>query len=131
MSLNRMETYKDFVTRVERIKNLVVSFVRKEGELGKLIHIYGASTKGNTLLQYFGLNNLLITTAAERNPDKWGRTTVGTHISIVSEEESRAAKPDYYLVLPWHFIGEFKEREKDFLEKGGRFILPLPEFTLI
>jgi len=95
------------------------------------VHVYGASTKGNTLLQYFGLDNSLIKSAAERNPDKWGRWTVGTHIPIASEEEARAAKPDYFLVLPWHFIEEFKQREAGFLEAGGRFILPAPHFMLI
>ena len=83
------------------------------------------------MLQYFNLTFTSIVVAADRNPDKWGLETVGTRIPIVSEEEARAMKPDYMLVLPWHFIDEFKEREKDYLEKGGRFIVPLPHFTLI
>jgi len=129
--LGRIETYREFVARVERIKELVVRFIRQEKDRGKVIYVYGPGTKGNTILQYFGLDNSLITAAAERNSDKWGLMTVGTHIPIVSEEEARAAEPDYLLVLPWHFIKEFKEREKDFLARGGRFIVPLPEFTLI
>ena len=80
---------------------------------------------------YFGLDHTLITAAAERNPDKWGKVTVGTHIPIVSEEEARAAKPDYFVVLPWHFIEEFKARERAYLRAGGRFIVPMPHFTLI
>ena len=76
------------------------------------MYVYGASTKGNTLLQYFGLDHSLITAAAERNPDKWGKVTVGTHIPIISEEDARTANPDYFLVLPWHFIEEFMIREK-------------------
>jgi NDP-4-keto-2,6-dideoxyhexose 3-C-methyltransferase len=83
------------------------------------------------MLQYFGLNYRLVTAASERNPDKWGKVTVGTRIPIVSEEEARAAKPDYFLVLPWHFIEEFQVREKDYLLSGGRFIVPCPHFSLI
>jgi len=82
-------------------------------------------------LQYFGLDNTKIVAAAERNPDKWGKRTVGTNIPIVSEAEARAAGPDYFLVLPWHFMTEFKERERIFLEQGGKFIVPLPKFEII
>ena len=65
-------------------------------------------TKGNTLLQWVGIDNRLIDMAAERNPDKFGARTLGTDIPIVSEEESRALNPDYYLVLPWHFLSRMK-----------------------
>jgi len=83
------------------------------------------------LLQYFGLDNSVITAAAERNPDKWGKKTVGTNIPIISEEQARKENPDYFLVLPWHFLSEFKERESEFLKNGGKFIVPLPEFEII
>lgn len=131
IALSSLATYKEFAFRVERLKNDIVGFIKEQIKLGKKIYVYGASTKGNTLLQYFGLDHDLITAAAERNPDKWGKITVGTHIPIVSEEEARAAKPEYLLVLPWHFIEEFQNREKDYLMSGGRFILPLPYFALI
>src|SRR5208282_2797475 len=78
-----------------------------------------------------GLDQSVINAAAERNPDKWGKVTVGTRIPIISEEEARAAKPDYFLVLPWHFIEEFKLRERDYLSAKGKFIVPLPQFVLI
>ncbi len=106
-------------------------FVRSEAAAGKRLYVYGASTKGNTLLQYYGLDTTLITAAAERNPDKWGKVTVGTRIPIVSEEEARAANPDYFLVLPWHFMREFGERERPYVERGGRFVVPLPEFRIV
>jgi NDP-4-keto-2,6-dideoxyhexose 3-C-methyltransferase len=131
MSLDEKKIYTEFAMWVERIKGDVVGFIREQVQLGKTVYVYGASTKGNTLLQYFGLDNSLITAAAERNPDKWGRLTVGTHIPIVSEDEARAAHPDYFLVLPWHFIEEFKRREMVYLSAGGRFILPAPHFTLV
>jgi len=131
MGLDDKRVYAEFAMWVERIKADVTSFIKEQVQRGKTVYVYGASTKGNTLLQYFGLDSSLITAAAERNPDKWGRMTVGTHIPIVSEQEARAAKPDYFLVLPWHFIEEFKRREMDFLSGGGRFILPVPHFSLI
>ena len=68
--------------------------------------------------------------AAERNPDKFGAMTVGTGIPIISEEESRAMNPDYYLVLPWHFRDEFLEREQASLKKGIGFIFPLPKIEV-
>lgn len=91
----------------------------------------GNSSKGNTLLQYFGLDNTLIDGIAERSTFKWGLKTVGTNIPIYSEDEMRKAKPDYLLILPWHFINEFIEREKDFLLNGGKFIVPAPKFEII
>ncbi len=90
-----------------------------------------ASTKGNTLLQYFGLDNTLIDAIAERSPYKFGLKTIGTNIPIKSEEEVREMNPDYMLVLPWHFISEFIKREDEFLSKGGKFIVPCPTFEII
>ncbi len=98
---------------------------------GKRVHIYGASTKGNTILQFCGIDKNLIECAAERNPDKYGARTLGTDIPIVSEEDSRALSPDYYLVLPWHFKAEFIEREREMLNKGVGFIFPLPSIEIV
>lgn len=131
MGLGDTKIYREFAAWMERIKEDVSGFISEQVHRGKKVAIYGASTKGNVMLQYFGLDHGLITAASERNPDKWGKLTVGTRIPIVSEEEARNAKPDYFLVLPWHFIDEFREREKDYLLGGGRFIVPLPHFTLI
>lgn len=131
LGLDTSAPYRDFAAWVDRIKSDLIVFVKDAVARGKVIFVYGASTKGNTLLQYYGLDHTTITAAAERNPDKWGKVTVGTHIPIVSEEEARAAKPDYFLVLPWHFLQEFQAREKEYLMSGGRFIVPIPHFTLI
>ena len=131
MKLDTLAPYEDFAQSVENIKEQVTSFIKQEVANGKTVYVYGASTKGNTLLQYFGLNNTTITAAAERNPDKWGKKTVGTLIPIISEEDARAAKPDYFLVLPWHFLAEFKNREKEYLDSGGKFIVPLPKFEIV
>jgi NDP-4-keto-2,6-dideoxyhexose 3-C-methyltransferase len=129
--LKDIDTYLSFATWVKRIGKDVSHFIYGQVMVGKKVAVYGASTKGNVMLQYFGLNSEHIIAASERNPDKWGLETVGTRIPIVSEEEARTMKPDYMLVLPWHFLEEFKEREKDYLMNGGRFIVPLPHFTLI
>lgn len=131
LGLEDIDVYKEFAVWVNRIREDVVGFVKAQVAMGKKVYVYGASTKGNTLLQYFGLDHTLITAAAERNTDKWGKVTVGTHIPIVSEEEARAARPDYFLVLPWHFLEEFRQREKAYLLAGGKFIVPMPHFTLI
>jgi len=131
LGLGDKKVYDDFVKRVEEIKEKTVALIKKEVAVGKKVYVYGASTKGNTVLQYFGLDDKLIGAAAERNPDKWGKKTVGTNIPIISEDQARAEKPDYFLVLPWHFLAEFREREKDYFAAGGKFIVPFPEFEII
>jgi hypothetical protein len=124
-------TWHRFSDNLEKLKQDVVGFVRQARYEGKTVYGYGASTKGNTLLQLFGLTNQDITAIAERSPYKFGLRTVGTDIPIISEAEMRAAKPDYLLVLPWHFIDEFESREAEFLDGGGAFIVPCPEFKII
>ena len=95
------------------------------------MHGYGASTKGNSTLQYCGITTDLVPAIADRNERKWGAATIGTNIPIISEAESRKQKPDYYLVLPWHFIEEFTRREKEFLARGGQFLLPMPTVHMV
>ena len=130
MKMDTIEPYNNFKHRVIKICNnlrIIVNNIQKEG---KTIHLYGASTKGNTLLQACGIDNSIIPYAADRNPDKWGAKTLGTNIQIISEEESRKMKPDYYLVLPWHFKNEFIVREKEIIESGTKFIFPMPTLEI-
>jgi hypothetical protein len=131
LALDSPEPYEAFRRRVETVRDDLLALCRQLHDEGKTIHVYGASTKGNTILQYAGIDSTLIAAAADRNPDKWGSETIGTRIPIISEEESRAANPDYYLALPWHFLGEFLEREQEFLARGGKFIVPLPEVRVV
>ena len=131
LRLDESTPYREFAERVQGIKQQVCDFIQEQVEHNKKVFVYGASTKGNTMLQYFGLDHSMITAASERNADKWGMVTVGTRIPIVSEAEARAAKPDYFLVLPWHFIEEFKAREHEYLSTTGKFIVPLPHFELV
>jgi hypothetical protein len=116
---------------IQEIKAQVISFLVKAKESGELVHGYGASTKGNTLLQYFGITPDLLPVIAERNPTKFGCLTPGTNIPIISEAESRAQKPDFYFVLPWHFRENFIKREQAFLDQGGGMIFPLPKFEIV
>ncbi len=131
MALDSPAPYDDFKRRVEQVRDDLSSLCRSLVEDGKTIHAYGASTKGNTILQYAELDHETVSYAADRNPDKWGCETIRTKIPIVSEEDSRAMKPDYYLVLPWHFLDEFVEREQEFFDSGGKFIVPLPEVRVV
>ena len=131
LKLDKEEIWLDFYNRIEALKKETVDFIKAEKAKGKVICGYGASTKGNTLLQYFGLDNTLIDAIAERSHYKFGLKTIGTNIPILSEEDVRAMNPDYMLVLPWHFIAEFVKREDEFLSKGGKFIVPCPTFDII
>jgi hypothetical protein len=121
----------EWFTKIEALKAVTIDFIKNQKSLGKSIWAYGASTKGNTLLQYFGLDNTMIDGIADRNPDKHGLRTIGSNIKIYSEEAMRIAKPDYLLILPWHFKQEFMEREKEYLQKGGKMIFPCPTFEVI
>jgi SAM-dependent methyltransferase len=131
LKLDKEEIWLDFYNRIEALKKETVDFIKAEKAKGKIICGYGASTKGNTLLQYFGLDNTLIDAIAERSPYKFGLKTIGTNIPILSEEDVREMNPDYMLILPWHFISEFIKREDEFLSKGGKFIVPCPNFQII
>lgn len=123
--------YLRFFDEICSLKDETMSFIRSERQKGKKIWGYGASTKGNTLLQWYGLDDTLIDAIAERNPSKFGLRTVGTNIPIKSEDDMREENPDYLLVLPWHFISEFSKREKQYLDAGGKFIVPCPKFEII
>jgi C-methyltransferase./Methyltransferase domain./Hypothetical methyltransferase. len=131
MELDTDKPYRFFQERVNVHREELLSLLKKIRMEGKRVHIYGASTKGNTILQWCGIDNRLVEVAADRNPDKFGARTLGTDIPIVSEEESRKARPDYYLVLPWHFRSEFVEREKELLATGVGMIFPLPTIEIV
>lgn len=122
--------YFAFASRVKQNKDEMLSFLREQQKLGKKVIGYGASTKGNTILAYYGIGPDLLPFVADRNPIKWGRQTV-TRIPIISEEEARAMQPDYFLAFPYHFMNEFLERESDFIKRGGKFVSPIPKLTII
>jgi len=131
MGLTTPRPYREFEERVfrhrEDLKRLINGLVAD----GKKVYGYGASTKGNVILQFCNFTSKHITAIAEINEEKFGRVTPGTYIPIISEDEARAAKPDYFLVLPWHFKEGILRREKEFLANGGKFIFPFPEIEIV
>ena len=129
--LSKPQLWADFGANINKLRGQVLEFLHAAKAEGKTVYGYGASTKGNTLLQLFGITPDLVTAIAERSPYKFGLETVGSRIPIVSEEDMRAAKPDYLLVLPWHFIDEFVKREQDFITGGGKLVVPCPVFQII
>jgi SAM-dependent methyltransferase len=131
LELDTNRPYRHFQERIDGHRVELGALLRDLKRAGETIHVYGASTKGNTILQWCGIDGSIIDCASDRNPDKDGARTIGTNIPIVSEEKSRALKPDYYLVLPWHFREEFLAREATLLEQGTKFIFPLPEIQIV
>ncbi|MFA5248855.1 MAG: class I SAM-dependent methyltransferase [Patescibacteria group bacterium] len=131
MGLNTPRPYRDFEERVFKhkydLKQLITSLVNS----GKKVFGYGASTKGNVLLQFCGFTSAEIPFIADVNNYKFGRFTPGSNIPIISEQEARDMKPDFFLVLPWHFKDGILKREKEFIENGGKFIFPFPEIEII
>lgn len=131
LMLSSIKTYRDFARRVDRIISELHDFIYQKVKEGNKIYLYGASTRGNTMLQSCKFNNKVILAAVERNPDKWGKKIASVRIPIITEEKARQDKPDYMLVLPWFFKKEFLRREQVYLKKGGHFIFPLPIITIV
>ena len=130
-ALDTKAPYLEFSKRIRHNMDRLNKFINAEVKKGKSVYSYGASTRGNTLLQYTKLDKKLISKAVERNPEKWGKVFASVGIPIISEEQARKEKPDYMLVLPWFFKEEFLKREKKYLKEGGHFIFPLPEFSVV
>jgi len=131
MGLNTPRPYRNFEERVFRHRDDLMRLLRSLAADGKKIVGYGASTKGNVVLQFCGITPAEVPLIAEVNVDKFGALTPGTNIPIVSEAEARAMRPDYFLVLPWHFKDGIIQREAEFLASGGRMIFPFPEIEIV
>jgi hypothetical protein len=131
MGLGTPKPFRDFEERVFRHRDDLVRLIGSLNADGKRVAGYGASTKGNVVLQFCGFTNKDITAIAEVNPEKFGAFTPGTHIPIISEDDVKAMKPDYMLVLPWHFKEGIVRREKEYLSTGGKMIIPFPEIEII
>jgi len=123
------KTYKKFFKDINNLKIKLVKLLKQIKKKNKKIHGYGASTKGNVLLQYFGIDKKYIDIISDRNPKKNGNFAPNTKIKIVNEDISRRLKPDFYLVLPWHFRKEILIREKK-QRKYSKFIFPLPKLKV-
>lgn len=123
--------YREFEQKIFEHRESLRSLIDNINQQGKSIHVYGASTKGNVLLQFCGFTKEDLPYAAEINPYKYGRVTPGSNIPIISADDSKLMKPDYYLVLPWHFRESVIRNEKQYLVEGGNLIFPLPEIEII
>jgi hypothetical protein len=131
LHLDTPRPYRNFEERVYNHKENLMDLLNSLVEDGKTVFGYGASTKGNVLIQFCGITSKHIPYIADVNKDKFGCFTPGTHIPIISEEEAREMNPDYFMVFPWHFKHTILEREREFMRKGGKFIFPLPEIEIV
>ncbi|MCJ2023472.1 class I SAM-dependent methyltransferase [Methylobacterium sp. J-067] len=131
MGLTTPRPYREFEERTFRHRRDLRRLLEALKADGKVVLGYGASTKGNVVLQFCDIGPDLLPAIAEVNPDKFGKFTPGTGIPIVSEAEAHAMKPDYMLVLPWHFRDGIVRRESEFLARGGRLIFPFPEIEIV
>lgn len=131
MGLNTPRPFRQFEERVFEHRANLKRLIKVLNDAGRRVIGYGASTKGNVLLQFCGLTRQEIPAIAEVNPDKFGCFTPGTHIPIVSEQDAKAMRPDYMLVLPWHFKEGILAREQEYLASGGKIIFPLPEIEIV
>lgn len=131
LGFNKLEVYELFKKRTEEHKTALLKLLADLKNNNKKVFGYGASTKGNVILQYCGLSTKDISFIADVNEYKFGRRTPGTNIPIISEGDAKKMKPDYFLVLPWHFKDNIIMREKDFLATGGKLIFHLPKIEII
>ena len=131
MGLTTPKPFIDFQERVYRHRADLLDLITRLLNDGKTIIGYGASTKGNVLLQFCNFTSDQIPYIAEVNQDKYGCYTPGTNIQIISEKDARKMNPDYFFVLPWHFKNSIIQREDEFLNKGGKFIFPLPYIEIV
>lgn len=127
LGLSGLDTYRAFMGRIDKTRSDLRALCRKIKKEGKTIWVYGASTKGNTILQYCGLSDNDIAGAADASPFKVGKFMVGSDIPIKDEESMRLLEPDYLLALPYSFVKRFMKREAGLVAKGTRFVVPLPE----
>lgn len=127
--LQNPKTYTDFMSNCDGEIKQLTNLIQHVNSSGQKIYIYGASTKGNCLLQYANIGEDKLPFAVERNLSKVGKMT-STGIPIISEETMRETPPEYLLVLPWHFRDEIIQREATYLENGGQLVFPFPKFEI-
>ena len=131
LKIKSTKIYKKFFLNILKIKIKLKKFIENIKDKNKSIYVLGASTKGNTILQYLDIDNKIIPFATERNKEKFGAKTIGSNIQIINEYTIKKNPPDYQLVLPWHFKKEIINREKNYLKNGGKLIFPLPTIQII
>jgi hypothetical protein len=130
-NFNKIQTVNNFATNVKKHKELFRDLVLNLKDMKKIVFGYGASTKGNVILQYCNLNSKHLSYMVDVNPYKRNRYTPGSRIKIISEKDFKSKKADYLIVFPWHFRDFIIDKEKFFLKRGGHLIFPLPEIEII
>lgn len=131
LGINDFELYKNFADKVYGTKRKLVSYIKEIKSKGKSIAAYGAPAKGNTLLNFCQIGADYIDYVVEDNPLKIGLFTPGAHIPVVSSKFLDQKKPDFVVILAWNFAKEILEKTKKYGEQGVKFIIPLPEFTVV
>ena len=131
IQIKKTYIYNEFYRNINIIKKRLIFKIKLILKRKKKIYILGASTKGNTILQFLNINDKIIPYAIERNKQKIGAKTIGSNIIIVGEEFTENSEPDYKLVLPWHFKREIINRESNYIKRGGKLIFPLPKVLTI
>lgn len=127
LGLEKIETYLSFQKTIQAFKASFLKLIKGILEDGKTIMIYGASTRGLVILEYCGIDERIVKLATDKNSDKWGKYLSGTGIKIVPLDTYRKIRPDYLLVLPYQYVNEIFTQERDFINGGGKIIIPLPE----
>jgi len=123
--------YGDFSARVEKLKRDLVTLLRELKSQGKRLAAYGASAKGTTLLNYFGIGADLLEFVVDRSTEKQGRFTPGTHLPILAPDHLKRDRPDYLLLLAWNFLDEILAQQQEFRAQGGRFVVPVPDVRIV
>jgi len=131
LKINEIETFKEFYKKCLQQKYELNSLLKNLKKMNKKVYGYGASTKGNVILQFCNINRSKVRFIGEVNKYKYNKITPGSKIDIISEKKLRQLKPDYLLVLPWHFKNFILNKEKEYLKSGVKFIFPLPEIQIV